>query len=350
MQTVIRALGSMTFSAMVLSTAMAGPAEAKDKLKIGMAVGGNPCCEWQKAQGEVARALAKQRGWDYVELSNNNDPSTAVKNAQIFAQEGVDVVIQFNGQPSANPVMMQTYSAAKIPVITYDIAAKGMYFVGVDNKAAGISGGEQFGKIIKERWDCKPDLVISAEGRNAGIVNEWRTGGMRTGLKNICPDIPDSKFKSYDSNSDASIGVPAARDLIAANPTAKKMAVIGINDAGVLAAIQGAEQLGRGDEIIAWGQDGAFITGKNVNPKLLGSVFYFLESYAVHAFRDVIDPIAAGNVPEVKSVPDDPASRVRPCPVTAEQAKSVPDMPQRVAKLLEAPKGTTAYDLFCPSK
>jgi ABC-type sugar transport system substrate-binding protein len=128
------------------------------------------------------------------------------------------------------------------------------------------------------------------------------------------------------------------------------MAVIGINDAGVLAAIQGAEQLGRGDEIIAWGQDGAFITGKNVNPKLLGSVFYFLESYAVHAFRDVIDPIAAGNVPEVKSVPDDPASRVRPCPVTAEQAKSVPDMPQRVAKLLEAPKGTTAYDLFCPSK
>ena len=238
----------------------------------------------------------------------------------------------------------------KIPVITYDVAFKGMYFVGVDNLAAGVAGGEQFGKIIKERWNCKPDLVISGEGRNAGIVNEWRTGGMRTGLKNICPDIPNEKFKSFDANSDASIGVPAARDMIAANPTAKKMAVVGINDAGVLGALQAAVQLGRADEIIAWGQDGAFITGKNVNPKLLGSVFYFLESYAVHAFRDIIDPIAAGKVPEVKSTPDNPASRVRPCPVTAQQAASVPDMAQRVAQLLAAPKGTTAYDLFCPSK
>ena len=42
---------------------------AQDKFKLGMAVGGNPCCEWMKAQGDVARALAEQRGWDYIELS-----------------------------------------------------------------------------------------------------------------------------------------------------------------------------------------------------------------------------------------------------------------------------------------
>ena len=41
---------------------------AQDKFKLGMAVGGNTCCEWMKAQGDVARALAEQRGWDYVEL------------------------------------------------------------------------------------------------------------------------------------------------------------------------------------------------------------------------------------------------------------------------------------------
>jgi ABC-type sugar transport system substrate-binding protein len=333
-----------------LGLALGGAAQAADTFKVGMAVGGNPCCEWQKAQGDVARALAKQRGWDYIELSNNNDPSAAVKNAQIFVQEGVNVVIQFNGQPSSNPAEMQLYAAAKIPVITYDIAFKGMYFVGVDNQAAGIAGGEQFGRIIKERWDCKPDLVISAEGRNAGIVNEWRTGGMRTGLKHVCPDIPADRFKSFDANSDTSIGVPAARDLIAANPTAKRMAVVGINDIGVIGALLAAEQLGRADEIMAWGQDGSFITGKNVNPKLLGSVFYFLESYAVQAFRDVIDPIAAGHPPDVKSTPDDPASRIRPCPVTAAQAALVPDMTQRVALLLAAPKGTTAFDLFCPNK
>ena len=73
-----------------------------------------------------------------------------------------------------------------------------------------------------------------------------------------------------------------------------KMAVVGLNDGGVLGLINAAEQLGRADEVIGWGQDGAFITGDNVNPHLAGSVFYFLEGYAVYAIRDVIKPIAEG--------------------------------------------------------
>jgi hypothetical protein len=34
-----------------------------------------------KAQGDVARALAEKEGWEYVELSNNNDPATALSSA-----------------------------------------------------------------------------------------------------------------------------------------------------------------------------------------------------------------------------------------------------------------------------
>jgi len=327
-----------------------GIAEAQDKFKLGMAVGGNTCCEWMKAQGDVARAIAEQNGWDYVELSNNNDPATALKNAQIFVQEGVDAIIQFNGQPSANPAISAVTKQAGIPVVTYDIADPGMYFVGIDNLAAGIAGGEGLGKIIKEKWDCNPDLVISSEGAGAGIVNEWRTGGMRTGVKNICPDIPDDKWVSFEGGGDAATGLPAARDLLAAHPDAKKMAVVGLNDGGVLALINAAEQLNRADDVLGWGQDGAFITGDNVNPHLVGSVFYFLEGYAVYAVKDVIKPIADGNVPPLKADAGDPASKVKPCPVTAEQAKAVPDMPERVKQLLAAPAGTTEYDLFCPNK
>ena len=325
-------------------------ASAQEKFKLGMTVGGNTCCEWMKAQGDVARALAEREGWDYVELSNNDDPATAVKNAQILSQQGVNAVIQFNGQPSSNPAISQVMKTAGIPIVPYDIADPGMYFVGIDNLAAGIAGGEGLGAIIKGTWNCEPDLVISAEGAAAGIVNEWRTGGMRTGLKNICPDIPAEKWVSFESNGDAAVGLPMARDLLAAHPEAVKMAVVGLNDGGVLALIQAAEQLGRADGVIGWGQDGAFITGDNVNPHLAGSVFYFLEGYAVYALRDVVGPIAEGKAPALKADAGDPASRVEPCPVTAEQAKAVPDMPERVKQLLAAPAGTTEYALFCPNK
>jgi ABC-type sugar transport system substrate-binding protein len=346
----LRSLAVAAAATTILGAGYATDAGAQDKFKLGMAVGGNPCCEWMKAQGDVARAIAESRGWDYIELSNNDDAATALKNAGIFIQEGVDAVIQFNGQPSSNPALAQRFGSANIPVVTYDIAQPGFYFVGIDNLAAGHAGGEALGKIIKEKWNCEPDLVISAEGAAAGIVNEWRTGGMRDGLKKVCPDIPAEKWVSFESQGQATVGLPAARDLLAAHPDAKKMAVVGLNDGGVLAAINAAEQLGRADEIIVWGQDGAFITGDNVNPHLAGSVFYFLEGYAVYAIRDVIDAIAAGSPPPVKADAGDPASRVEPCPVSAEEAAKVPDMPERVKLLLEAPPGTTEYALFCPNK
>lgn len=349
MRILVRALIAATASVLLI-LGLATGSIAQDKFKLGMMVGGNTCCEWMKAQGDVARALAEKLDWDYVELSNNNDPATALKNAQIMVQEGVDAVIQFNGQPSSNPAISAVMNQAGIPIVTYDIADPGMYFVGIDNLAAGIAGGEQLGMLIRDQWDCNPDLVISSEGAAAGIVNEWRTGGMRTGVKNICPDIPEEKFVSFEGSGDAAVALQPARDLLAAHPDAVKMAVVGINDGGVLGLINAAEQLGRADEVLGWGQDGAFITGDNVNPHLKGSVFYFLEGYAVYAIRDVIKPIADGEEVALKADAGDPASRVEPCPVSAEQAAAVPDMSERVAQLLEAPLFTTEYELFCPNK
>lgn len=326
--------------------ASASPALA---FKVGMAVGGEAGNEWQKAQGDIARELATQRGWDYVELSNENDAAVAAKNAAIFIQEGVDAVIQFNSQAAVNDVNAQKYAAVGIPVITYDIAHPGFYFVGVDNLAAGLAGGEALGKIIKEQWNCEPDLIISSEFSAVGLVNTWRVGGMRDGIKSVCPDIPEETFVSYEINFQPGGFQSAARDVLAAHPDAKRIAAIGISDNTIVPAIEAAEQLGRADEFIAWGQDGARISGPNVNPRLLGSVYYFLEGYPAYAF-DILDQIAAGSPPPMKDTAEDPAARVLPCLVSAAEAKTIPDMEERIATLLAAPKGTTEFDLFCPNK
>ena len=316
--------------------------------KVCMATGGQGL-DWQKGQGDVARALAKQRGWGYVELSNNGDGPTANKNADVFVQDKCSAVIEFNGQPSVNGVLAAKFKAAKIPVITYDIGQKGWYFVGIDNLKAGIAGGKALGEIAKTKWNCNPDLVLSAEGKAAGIVNTQRTGGMRTGLKSVCPNIAASKYISFESNGLASVSQPAARAVLAAHTSAKKILVVGLNDGGVLGALQAAQQLNRASDIIGWGQDGSFITGKNVNPHLAGSVFYFLEGYAVYAFTGVLDKIAAGSPPAVgDDTSNNPTILIPPCPVSAAQAAKIPTLTARVAALLNAPKGTTENSLFCP--
>ncbi|MET3805602.1 ABC-type sugar transport system substrate-binding protein [Nakamurella sp. UYEF19] len=322
------------------------PATGK-KLKIGIAVGGQPA-DWQPAQGEVAQALAKARGWESVLLSNNNDAPTALKNATTFINQKVDAVLEFNGQPSTNPVMAAKLAAAKIPVITYDIAQQGWYFVGVDNAKAGDQAGQALGAIAKTKWNCQVDLVLSAEGAAAGPVNTARTGGARDGLKKICPDIPAANYVSFESGGAIAVSTPAARDALAAHPDAKKILVVGINDFGVVGALQAAEQLGRADNIMGWGQDGSAISGSSVDPHLVGSVEYFLEGYPVYAFQQILDKISAGQAPPMADSGTNPAALVQPCPVTAEQAKTVPALADRVAKVLASGGAKTEFEMFCP--
>lgn len=344
-------IGVAAAATLVLSGCSGGGAGAADggssKFTVGFAVGGQPNADWQQLQGDVAQALAKERGWDFVELSNDNSEATATKNADIFIQKKVDVVMMFNGQPAANPVIAKKYAAAKIPVITFDIAQPGWYFVGIDNAKAGKEGGTALGELADQKWQCQADLVLSVEGTSAGVINTQRTGGARDAVKATCPDIPESAYVSVEGDGNTATALKNAPGVLAAHPDAKHILMVGINDNAVLGAIQAAEQLGRGDAVMGWGQDGSQITGANVDPHLVGSVLYFLEGYPAYAYQ-IADQIAAGKAPAVKDTGANPAVSVEPCPVSAEQASSVPSIDDRVKQIESAPKGSTMYDLFCP--
>jgi ABC-type sugar transport system substrate-binding protein len=317
-----------------------------DTFTVGFAVGGQPDADWQDLQGDVAATLAEQRGWKFVELSNDNSEATATKNADLFIQQGVDVVMMFNGQPSANPVIAKKYADADIPVITFDIAQEGWYFVGVDNAAAGTEGGTRLGELAKEKWDCDVDLVLSAEGTAAGQINEWRTGNARDAIKTVCPDIPDDAYVSFEGDGNLTTSLSNAPGVLAAHPDAENILVVGLNDQSVVGALQAATQLGRDGNIMGWGQDGGLITGSNVDPNLAGSVMYFLEGYPAFAF-EIADQIAEGDTPAVKDTGDDAAVSVTPCAVSQEEAAKIPGIQDRVAALADAPEGTTLYDLYC---
>ena len=44
------------------------------------------------------------------------------------------------------------------------------------------------------------------------------------------------------------------------------MVAVGLNDSGVVGTLEAAEQLGRAQDILGWGQDGSLITGNDVTP------------------------------------------------------------------------------------
>ncbi len=152
---------TMGMLAPLVTTSTVTSDAATTPFKVCMGTGGTPGTPWQTGQGTVMQAIAKKEGWSSVILSNQHSPSTSLSNAQIFVLDKCNAVIEGPVPESTDPVIAAKLAAAKIPVITFDIAQKGWYFVGINNSLAGIDGGEALGQIIKSKWDCKPDEVVA---------------------------------------------------------------------------------------------------------------------------------------------------------------------------------------------
>jgi ABC-type sugar transport system substrate-binding protein len=341
-------VGTVLFAnAAPTGAAVAHGAVSGSAFKVCMGTGGQSL-NWESGQGIVLASIVKKEGWTSVTLSNNDSASTALSNIETFILDKCSVVVEFNGQPSANPVMAAKLKAASIPAITYDIGQPGWYFVGIDNLKAGIEGGQDLGKIVKSKWGCDADALIASEGPGAGIVNTYRTGGMVTGVLDICPNLK-SKVVQYIGNGQVSTALPAARTLLAAHPAWKKMVAVGINDSGVVGTLEAAEQLGRAQDILGWGQDGSLITGPNVDPHLLGSVFYFLEGYPEWTLP-LLKEIAAGHAPPMADSATHAAVLIPPCPVSRAQASHIAGYNARLSKMLSVAPGMTENALYCPNK
>ncbi len=332
----------------LVTTATTTVAAASTPFKVCMGTGGTPGTPWQTGQGTVMQSIAKKEGWSSVILSNQHSPSISLSNAQVFILDKCNVVVEGPVPESTDPVIAAKLAAAKIPVITFDITQKGWYFVGINNSLAGVEGGKALGQVIKSKWDCKLDEVVASGLPVVGIIDTERTGGMVTGIMKVCPNITKSQTIEFDGDGEVSASSTQARALLAAHPTWTKIAVVGINDDGVVGALEAAEQLGRAKDIIGWGQSGDLDTGANVDPHLLGSVFYFLEGYPEWAVP-LLKEMAAGHAPAVADYThNNPAVLIPPCPASTAQAKSIPGYSARLAKMTQVSPGTTPNSLFCP--
>jgi len=335
---------SVTTTATASSTTTAATASKPFKVCMGT---GSATFNWAIGQGQLLQSIAKKEGWSSVVLNNNASATTTLSNVSTFILDKCNAVIEFSNVTSVNPILAQKLAAAHIPTITYDIAQAGWYFVGIDNLKAGIEGGKALGAAIKQKWNCNIDQLLAAENYKVGLVNTERTDGMITGVLDVCPNLKNSVTK-FVGNGDISSSLPAARSVMAAHPTWTKMAAVGINDDSVVGTLEAAQQLGRGQDIIGWGQGGDLITGANVNPDLIGSVFYFLEGYPEWTLP-LLKDIAAGKPPAMGDSTTNPTVLIPPCLTTKAQASSIPDFGTRLQKMMTVNPGTTENSLYCPA-
>jgi ribose transport system substrate-binding protein len=227
--------------------------------------------------------FTKAAGFKLVNLDNNYDDATALRNASILAEDKVNVAVEFQSDASIAPRIAQIFKSANIPAVAIDIPEPGAIFFGAnhfsDGQLTGIALGEY---MAKHHWDMSKVSEILLTEPAAGPIPQLRIDGEDYGIRQIVPSLPKSALFELSAGS-GTIG--SAQSIVAALlpriPSGNHIVVSGINDESVLGAVRAIQLANRESSAIygSQGADGEGLIEIRTNPQWVGDTAYFPEFY-----------------------------------------------------------------------
>lgn len=201
------------------------------------------------------REAATAVGVDLLVLDNKYNAETAVENAKEFVRERVDVVIEFQIDEHAAPIIADTIAAANIPLIAVDIPHPHATYFGVDNYRAGFAAGDLLAEFAQNRWDSKVDWVIGLDLEEAGQMVQSRITGSFQGVKARLANLPVESFVRMDGRGLHNVSYKLVQDFLNRHPKDKHILVTAANDTSAMGAIAAIRKLGREKHVAVVGQD-----------------------------------------------------------------------------------------------
>jgi len=224
------------------------------KLRFGF---GGQSAEMPFSQAVTAslRAAAAAVGVDLLVLDNRYNAEAAIENAETFVRERVDVVIEFQVDEHAAPIIADKIAGAKIPLIAVDIPHPHATYFGVDNYRAGFAAGSTLAEFAINRWDGKLDWMVGLDLAEAGQLVQSRITGSFEGVKSRLPNLPVEQFVRIDGRGMSDQSHKVIRDFLNRHPKDKHILIAAANDTSALGAVAAVRELGREKQVAIIGQD-----------------------------------------------------------------------------------------------
>lgn len=228
------------------------------------------------------QAAASAVGVDLLILDNRYDAATAVRNAEEFVNSRVDLVIEFQVEQEAAPVIADKIAAAKIPLIAIDIPHPHATYFGVDNYRVGMEAGETLAAYAVTHWGGKVDHVIGLDLPEAGQLVRSRITGAFEGVRNAMPDLPIDLFLRIDGRGMRERSRKLVAELLLRYPRDKHILIAAATDTSALGAVDAVRELKRERHVAVFGQDcieEALAEIRRPRSPLIGSVSHEAGSY-----------------------------------------------------------------------
>src|ERR1017187_4116028 len=248
---------------------------------------------------ESIRSSAFDAGIELIELSNRYSSTVAIRNAEIFVREGVDLVIEFQTDEDSAATVASKLIEAGIPIIAIEIPHPGASFYGANNYRAGILAGHALAKGAVQHWGGQVDEVILLELAKAGPLPRSRLTGVLAGLRELLPKIPDQKVRFINGNGRFENSLEAMRRHLI-HSKSNHVLLGALNDPSCLGALQAFEEAGRAQNCLAVAQNATIEARREmrrVGTRLVGSVAYFPERYGDAVITLALDKLEGKEIP-----------------------------------------------------
>lgn len=262
------------------------------------------------------RSQAYEASVDLLELSNRYSPTVAIRNAEMFVREHVDLVIEFQTNQQSASIVASKLIEAGIPIIAIEIPHPGADYYGANNYRAGLLAGRALAQTAVHEWRGQLDEVVLLELPMAGPLPRSRLTGVLAGIREILPKIPDQRVRFINGNGRFENSLQVTRRYLQ-HIKAKHVLIGALNDPSCLGALQAFEEAGREMNCLAVGQNGSIEARREMRrpgSRLVGSVAYFPERYGEALLSLALDKLQGREIP--------PATFVRHQMMTPENVDS----------------------------
>ena len=225
---------------------------------------------------------AAQAGVDLLILDNRYDSATALKTAEEFVKNHVDLVIEFQIDQKVAPVIADKIAAAGIPLIAIDIPHPHATYFGVDNFRVGREAGQFLAEYAIASWGGKVDWVLGLDLEDAGPLVQSRITGAFEGARAELPDLPVELFVRMDGRGVREKSARMVADFLNRHPKDRHILIAGATDTSALGALDAAYSLKREKHVAIVGQDcipEAMDEMRRPNSPLVASVSHEAVSY-----------------------------------------------------------------------
>ena len=268
----------------------------------------------------LERASANVAIVDLLVADNAMNGPTALKNADYFVDQGVDVVIEYQYHADYGAVIMAKFRRAGIPVIAVDVPMPGATYFGVDNYIAGQIGGDAAADEAIRRWGGSVDRVVSLDLDAAGRTPAERQQGQHDALRSRIT-VGDEQIVHIDAGISRADTQLAVADMLHAFPDQARIVVLAGTDEAALGAIDAIRQAGLSElsVVVSQGADaGAVAEMLTPGSPLVGAVSYVPDRYGQQLLELALAILAREPVPpavyithELVTADVDPLRRAR---------------------------------------